>query len=336
LRDTSVVLSSIFQKNPNNDTYTDNALLDQDILRYSLVIAKDQTPEQIDKDGPNFTHRKLAKWLIKNNSEFVTLYKGRDITDSSKIENTQKRVKNRLKDLEQLGLVNHRNIKQQKGTAEIPVYAYSRSGYVLAWFIESFDPNNKDNANEQIYNWFKIIYRVNEYSASIVIFYARFFKKCKEKGLFEYVVRLFRLVLVSHIYLRNPSDLFNEALYLIFNYPGSTDPFHITLNETLNELDANTREVFLYYQKLELERKMKILAGHPKGYEDMRFQTRSNPYLLTVEGHCKFCQHYTPLGVELLDYREKTIEDRNEMFGCVITDCPVCKIHSLFIPNLLH
>jgi len=97
-----------------------------------------------------------------------------------------------------------------------------------------------------------------------------------------------------------------------------------------------TREVFLYYQKLELERKMKIIAGHPKGYEDMRFQTRSNSYLLTVEGHCKFCQHYTPLGVELLDYREKTIEDRNEMFGCVVTDCPVCKIHSLFIPNLLY
>jgi len=87
LIDTSVVLSSIFQKN-SNDTYTSNAVLCQDILRYSLVIAKDQTPEEVNNERPNFTHRDLAKWLIENNPEFVTLYKGRDIKDSDKIENT--------------------------------------------------------------------------------------------------------------------------------------------------------------------------------------------------------------------------------------------------------
>jgi hypothetical protein len=109
------------------------------------------------------------------------------------------------------------------------------------------------------------------------------------------------------------------------------------LNETLNELDGNTRELFLYYQKLEVERRMKLIAGHPKGYEEMRFGTRGNPYIVTVEGRCVLCQLYFPLGVDLLDYREKIIEDRNEMFGCITTSCPGCKIPNvLLIPNLLN
>ena len=147
---------------------------------------------------------------------------------------------------------------------------------------------------------------------------------------------LFRRVLYSHTYLRNQFDLFNEALFLIFYYHGDADSFHITLNETLNELDVSTKELFLYYQKLEIERRMKLVTGHPKGYEETRFKIRGDPPMITVEGHCKFCRHYTSLGVDLLDYRENIIEARNEMFGCVIGECPVCKIPSLFIPNLLY
>jgi hypothetical protein len=107
------------------------------------------------------------------------------------------------------------------------------------------------------------------------------------------------------------------------------------LNETLDELDVYTRELFLYYQKLELERRMKLRAGHPKGYEEARFKTRGNPHLLAVEGHCRSCQLYFPLAVDLLDYRERIIEDRNEMFGCITRTCLRCKIPALFIPNLL-
>ncbi len=55
-----------------------------------MVITKDQTPEQIYKNSPNFTHRNLAKWLIKNNPEFITLYEGKDITDSDKIKNIKR------------------------------------------------------------------------------------------------------------------------------------------------------------------------------------------------------------------------------------------------------
>jgi hypothetical protein len=334
--ESNLAINSIFQKEEDEDIYTDNALLDQDILSYSLVIAKDQTTEQINKDNPKFTHRDIGKWLIKNNSEYIALYKGKDRTDSEKIDNTQRRVKNRLKDLEVLGLVKqHGETKQQKGTGETPVYGFTRYGYVLAWIIESFDPKSRDKANNEIYKWLEIIYKVNQYSPSTIVFCALFFKKCKEKGLFEYIVSLFRNVLVSNIYLRNRFELFNEVLVRIFNYPGSTDPFHVTLNETLDELDVSTRELFLYYQKLELERRTKLIAEHPKGYEDIRFQARVNPHILTVEGHCKFCQLYFSLGVDLLDYRERMIEDKNEVSGCLTATCPKCKIPTLIIRNLL-
>jgi hypothetical protein len=327
LRDTSVAINSIFQK-------TSNALLDQDILRFSLVITKDRTPDQIDKDSPNFTHRDLAKWLIKNYSEFIALYKGRDVKDDYKIENTQRRVKNRLKDLEILGLVKqHGETKQQKGTGETPVYAYTRYGYVLAWIIESFSPECRDKANNEIYNWFEIIFRVDEYSPSFTIFYANFFKRCKEKGQFESIVSLFRSILRSTTWLTNPFDLFNEVLFRIFNYPANTDPFHFTLNETLNELDVNTKELFLYYNKLELERRMELLAKHPQGFEDVRFRSRGNPHIVTVGSYCTLCKVYFALGLDLLDYRERTLDAKNQRSRCITTSCPRCKNRSLLIYN---
>jgi len=212
--DSSLTLNSIFQRN-SNDTFTNKAALDQDILRYSVIITRDQTPEQIYKNSPNFTHRNLAKWLIKNNPEFITFYEGKDMTDSDKIENTQKRLKKRLKDLELLGLVKHGKAKQQKGTAEIPVYTYSRPGYILAWIIESFNPNRRDGANNEIYNWLEMIYSIDNHSSSNVIFYAHLFKKCKETGQFDYIVSLFREVINSNIYLKNMNYLFNETLILL-------------------------------------------------------------------------------------------------------------------------
>jgi hypothetical protein len=119
----------------------------------------------------------------------------------------------------------------RSGSAEIPVYVYSRFGYVLAEIIEGLDPNKREKANNEMYDWFQIIYRIKEDSPSTIIFYAHLFKKCKEKGQFEFIVTLFRKVINSNILLKNMFDLFNEALLLIFNYPGRTDPFHIILNE---------------------------------------------------------------------------------------------------------
>jgi hypothetical protein len=329
----TVDINSIFQKHVNG-TYTDNALLCQYILRYSLVTSKQQSVERIDIDRPTFTHRQLAKWLLKNNPDF---YKGKAVKDSDIIEHTQKRVKKRLKDLELLGLVGHGKTKQQKGSAEIPLYVCSRLGYVLAEIIESLDPNKREKANNEIYDWFQIIYRIKEESPSTTIFYAHLFKKCKEKGHFGYIVSLFRKVVNSNMPLKNMFDLFNEPLFLIFNYPGRTDPFHITLNETLNELDVDTKKLFLYYQKLELEGQMKLRAGYSKGYEEMCFKIRGNEDVLAVEGFCVICQLYFPIRVDLLDYRERIIEDRNEMFDCLTKSCPKCKTpNALLIPSLIY
>jgi hypothetical protein len=54
----NVGLNSIFQKNADG-TYTDNALLYQYILRYSLIISNQQSVERINIDRLTFTHRNL-------------------------------------------------------------------------------------------------------------------------------------------------------------------------------------------------------------------------------------------------------------------------------------
>src|SRR5438046_236990 len=86
----------IFQKDKNG-SYTKLALLYQDILGYSIIKIKSNSP-----DSRSFTHRELAKWLLENNNEYINYYKDpstKYYTLNNKIENTQQSMKDKLNDL---------------------------------------------------------------------------------------------------------------------------------------------------------------------------------------------------------------------------------------------
>jgi hypothetical protein len=73
------------------------------------------------------------------------------------------------------------------------------------------------------------------------------------------------------------------------------------------------------------------------GYEELCFKVRGNPNVLVVEGFCVICKLYFPIGVDLLDYRERMIEDRNEMLDSITRSCIRCNTpNALLIPNLLY
>jgi len=95
------------------------------------------------KDKPSddpFRHWDLAEWLMNNNNEFINRYTGSHTTISNRIEHTQNRTKDSLKDLVNLGLiVDAGQTKIKKGTATTSLYLFTDTAYLVAWIIEGFD-----------------------------------------------------------------------------------------------------------------------------------------------------------------------------------------------------
>lgn len=97
-------ISSIFEKilkENDNNGYSDDALLYQDILQYSIIKQKESRDE-------GFTLWEITNWLIKNNIEFVEYYNQidkRTMNTSNKIRARIDRVEAKVKDLETLRLI---------------------------------------------------------------------------------------------------------------------------------------------------------------------------------------------------------------------------------------
>jgi hypothetical protein len=123
-------LSSIIEKDTDGN-YTKNALLYQDILRYLICEKKDQANSGT---GASFTHREVSHWLLKNNQEFINLYKDSagNTPTKNKVENTQQRVKDRLGDLVSLDLIQVSSTKQSKGNGSTFLYNGVYYGYMIA------------------------------------------------------------------------------------------------------------------------------------------------------------------------------------------------------------
>jgi hypothetical protein len=140
-------LSIVFSKNVDGG-YTRNALLYQDIIKYSI---KDKYKEN---DNKSFRSRSLTKWLLEENKEFITYFKDPStshFTISNRIENRLDRVKDKVNDLIELDLIEVVGAaKETKGNSNIPIYRHTVNGKLVALIIESEKSNM--NVIEDIYN----------------------------------------------------------------------------------------------------------------------------------------------------------------------------------------
>ena len=102
--------------------------------------------------------------------------------------------------------------------------------------------------------------------------------------------------------------------------------------DSLNELEAPIKAHFLHNFKLELELRMRTKIGDFRGYEKMRFKTRNNYNIVSLQGICLSCNNYTSLGLELVQYLEEIhLNPRSN----VHLPCPECRTDdNLVIPYL--
>jgi hypothetical protein len=346
-------LQSIFQKE-DNENYSRNAQLYQDMLRYCKITLSRQERlfqgyNNNDDDNNNnhdtnssFTYRELASWLMEgNNEEFKHRYHNKDSQKKDKIENSQKRIKNKLSELIELGLIKSSGSrKQQKGNGTISLYKFTEFGYLLALIIESFDSSKASSVNDEIYDLLQLMFKIKENSSSSTILYSNFFKKCKEKGVFRDIVSLFGENLRSNRrYFINVLELIRATLRLNFKNKEKNIIFNHIFNETINELDAKTRNLVLFHLKLEIEQLMEdmlndhnILFDKDNIFEKARFAYREFPRIICLIAYCPLCNLYYPIGLSLLEYREELMYVREDF----LVGCPRCKLgKTLFVPVLL-
>lgn len=320
-------INAIFEK-VNDKYYEKNALLTQDILSYHYKVIR--------KNGINGSFRfwDLALWLVNNNLEFVTRYRGTHVRDSYKIENTKQSIHNKLEELIYLDLIRIKGVdKAQKVNTKIKTYEYTKGGQLLSWLIKGLDPKQPQDANNEIYELLTTIFKIREDSSSISIF--RFLTKCKDKGNFDKLIEY-----IQHLLHQARSPEFKSMIDLvvyIFDSGFRDSPEQITFvdmwYETIRGLEPAIRKRMLHRMKLGIEiRFEKNQAFVSKQYEEFSVKLIANYRKFALAGYCDNCRKERNVSIHYLDYIKKFLLVASED---VKLKCPRCnKRDSITISNL--
>jgi hypothetical protein len=313
-----------------NGSFSLNSRLYQDILRYFFVVNNNSN-----NDG-TFRFSELANWLIDNNSEIVNYYKdlsSRNTNRSNRVEARKDRIKSKLFDLINLDLIQvSGKTKAKTIDTNIDLYKYSEDGRVIAWLLQSMDPEKRENADNQIFEI--LCSKLEKNGSTDSLFQVAIFSTMKERGIFGKFADLLRQVLNDGTPIRNVLDLLsavrvsNHVKEAAKNNPSAARE---DLYAIIRRMDLKRRQLFFHQVKLDIENRMQNNLENPAEYEKLRFSIKDKPWLVATEGRCKNCKRPVHIEAELLPYMELKVAQRASM----VYGCPSCnKERSVFIPIL--
>jgi hypothetical protein len=195
----AISINDIFRKE-HDGGYTKNARLYQDILGF-MIERKSQSGQITN----HFRHWELAKWLMTHNVEFSNFFKDpstRTYTVPNKIENTQRRTKDKLSDLVNLQLIKIvGKTKQSRGTGLVDLYEYTLPGYLIALLIEATSTVTSEITSETIKRILGLIDTCSIINDSCsLLFINKFLKNCHNEGSFLSIIEFFMgAILHAHI-----------------------------------------------------------------------------------------------------------------------------------------
>jgi hypothetical protein len=246
----AISINAIFQKEKDG-SYTKNARLYQDMLRY--VIEGKNRPEAAD----SFRHWELAKWLMTHNNEFSNFFKDpstRTYTVPNKVENTQRRTKDKLSDLVELKLIRILGTtKQKKGTGLVDLYEYTLPGYLIALLLKVKNEESRGSTSETTERVLGIIHTCTKTNDSrSLLFINKFLRNCATKGSFLAIVGFFVEAIL-------PAYTLSDGRELLLLFLGLRNSLNWILadpqifRKTLEELDGEEKKIILLQFKLEIE-----------------------------------------------------------------------------------
>ena len=326
-----VGIDSIFETRPSESgqirVLTDNALLYQDILRYSLNL-HEHHPES----NGRFRIRELARWLIQNHAKYREDYKNSHMNVSNRIEARLDTIKSKVNDLVSRHLIeNVGTAEQSKGSGVVDIFEFTTPAYFFAWIAESFETKNRARANEQIFKLLvDSILKIEKDSTSSTIFYSNFYKKCKERGRFDDMVEFFREPLIVGVPIITVRDFFNYVTGIENMHMDVSGYFLGLIDETIDELDPKVSDLAIYQIKLEYETKMRDNAKNPSSYEKLRFDCRNMHDAIVTESYCEKCHYYIPAAIKYHEYTKLAKKASTIVLANI--GCPNCKaVDSLIV-----
>jgi hypothetical protein len=317
-------ISLIFDRDENGN-YTSKAPLYQDIIRYSLV--------QDEKGQDGIKIWDLTSWLLNHNKEFVNSRKeisNRNTSKSNLIDDKIGTVRRYVAALCLLDIISGvGESKQMKGQGPVKIYAFTFSGFLLAWIMESMDPAKRNYCENQIYDLWQS--KVEHDNSPVDIFTSNIFKKYKEKGVFgNFVVDRIGEFLASSSHIETMNDVI-ESISVLRTKMGKAELFIELWQQTWNELNNPTRQKLLYHFKSDIELRMSKQAYSPEDYEEHRMALRNELEVLALEAFCRNCGAYNYAVVQLVPYlRRRKIPQS----GLKTVVCAECKTQNVEIPNL--
>jgi hypothetical protein len=309
----------IFNKNKDG-SYTRSSLLYHDILKYCI------DGKYKENDDKSFRLWNLTRWLLETNAEFINYFKNPskwNYTISNRIIDRLPRIRGRVNDLIDLGLiVQIGRVKEIKGEGTVPLFQFTIIGHFIAWIVESLSASKREYAINQLYNLFQGHLRNN--SSSTDAFCSIYYRKCKEHGLFGEFVDRYKELLESDIPIMNKQGFFQRLLVdPKYNVDSDID-FWTLWNDSISELDPDTRLHFFHHIKLDIERKAEDECHAFREFEKVRFESRDKPNSVTVEGYCSNCGFYTIVAFQLDKYVHSVFKALPNQVIAVMT-CARCK-----------
>lgn len=323
------IMQILFQQ--NNDEYTNNAHLFQDILVYGSLFDFEYF----------FKSRELTRWLLDNNNEFKET-KDKEMDKNEMIENRLDRIKSQLSVLENHGLIISRDTQASKGGAPTKEYSLTNYGFVLGFILDYTNNRNylKDKTYilnlylHKIYHHFEyLIKRIPiENQSSLDKFSLSYIQHCKNLKVF-------------YLYFDNLIQEESLSLELLFESNFSTILSRLPLNldtqdnlrlykiwifllNYLKNSDEQTWGLIMNYLKRNFEYKLSLESKNKEYFEKIRFNDIIHILKSTlIENKCGRCKKYYAYAVDLQNYL-------NSIYNEIVSSrskCPFCKNENTLI-----
>jgi hypothetical protein len=318
-------IEAIFQKDPQTNCYTSNALLLQYLLEYATVVNKSK-----------FKKSELYNWVIRNDPKYVEYYSGssrRNTPYSKRVHDHKETLDTNFEILLQLRLVRVAGIgPADKIPATVKLFEHTNGGLLIKLILRSMDlkevmatTRNQDKINEyneqlkeiyqEIYNLITLTLGKKESPASN-IFYFKLYQKCKERGIFHKVVERIHHIIISNNGITGITGLLYRAMnaFDIFDKRLEADLLD-TIYETINELDGQVKKLFLYRMKMFTENNFENRLENTgtdldsKEYEEFRFNLRGDYEQIAIRSYCENCKSNQNIALHYLDLISPTTHD---------------------------
>lgn len=311
-------IETIFQKDPQTNRYTPDAVLLQYLLEYATIVNKSK-----------FKKSELYNWVIRNNPEFIESYSGssrRNTRYSKRVHDNKERLDTNFEILLQLGLIRVAGIAPaDKISAMVELFEHTTGGLLIKLILRSINlkdvmaiTKEQDKINEydkkldkiyeEIYDLFNSTLGKKESPASNV-FYFRLYDKCKERGIFYKVVERIHHVINSDNGITGIAGLLYRAMNAFDFFDNRLEADLLdTIYETVENLDGHSKKLFLYRMKMFTENNFENRLENTsteldsKEYEEFRFNLRADYELIAIRGYCENCKstrnmtlHYSDL-----------------------------------------